>query len=576
MRYRIQIGHPTSDSESYMFSVSVQEEGRHLMVGHKTVHDAIDSKQSHIGSRVSRVIYDLQNLNIGNDTFIASPLGCYNTWQSSFIFALEGLFKIPLLVEARHSVSIQVDDPIWLRVISRYLKSVHIKCAVSRLDSLKSLFSRVMLTTRHAKRGMLATLSYFYNYKPLNLNIKKSLSSYRRIIFTTWLGDSAENFEKDKVDPFFGKLTSEVLSETRDALLFAHVGKLDKEAYGRLKRLADTSHVRSYVNSISIFDYIRVVSEVMFASVRVGASYSYLKRAIKCDLNNTKWTQCAHALFIRQVVSRFMNANPDGQILYMFEGNCWERGIYLAKRMAASRNKVFAYQHTSMSQAFRKAGRAPLHDPDRILCTGKIPTNLMTSIFNFSKEQALPVCSLRLDLSAVKPLKHRLSTEIKTILVLLQGSPYDLSLLSKAAGFNSNCEFLVRAHPLAPIDPSILPVHFRLSQSRALQDDVAVCDMAIYHGTTAAIEVALLGIPCVYIDLNTMDSYDPLFFKIESPLIRQASNQISFEQCLNAYKDIDCELTKLIDDLRQTFLLYFTPPSHDGVKMMVSKMERIV
>ena len=91
-----------------------------------------------------------------------------------------------------------------------------------------------------------------------------------------------------------------------------------------------------------------------------------------------------------------------------------------------------------------------------------------------------------------------------------------LRLLETTFGQNDKYNVRIRPHPLIPLQPAIDRAYlahpdFYSPSTGALADDLQWADAVLYSSSTVGLEAVLLGIPSVYLDVDSLLKTDPMF-----------------------------------------------------------------
>lgn len=211
-----------------------------------------------------------------------------------------------------------------------------------------------------------------------------------------------------------------------------------------------------------------------------------------------------------------------------YEGNAWERMYTLGMREQGQRVEIVGYQHAVVPMAaagvFPQAAesqKCPL--PDRVLTTGKVPADIISSYSAMSGEQVTPVGALRYSYAQDLNVKPPLSVKDNlVVLVALEGLAEAIDLVKYVLDNAAKCDnviFFLRAHPSRPLAVYLDELNVMLedysnvheSEGLNVLEDLQRSDVVLYWGTTMALEALLMGIPLVHFDRNDLLSNDPLF-----------------------------------------------------------------
>jgi hypothetical protein len=213
-----------------------------------------------------------------------------------------------------------------------------------------------------------------------------------------------------------------------------------------------------------------------------------------------------------------------------YEGNSWERMFIIGLREVNPNIEIIGYQHAAIPQSaagiFLSCKEVDLiPHPDRIVTTGKRVTGVLYKYSCLPKDKIQSSCALRYQYlySLVQFPIRKISKNTYTILLVL-GDIKSLSLLLyaiKEAKSLSNINFIIRAHPIVPLEHffsicgmehSDLPNNMRASNVDDVQSDIERCDTVLYWSSTIALEALMMGKPLIYFDMGDVLSFDPMSF----------------------------------------------------------------
>lgn len=518
------------------------------------------------------LIVSLKNYNLTNPVFMCSPLGCENMWQSSFFLALENFFRFKQLLKGGHDTSIICPDSYWYSLIKLEAQKLGYVVDFAQQVTLRKKFCKGLYNLFYAFKKAYQAFRNILNLSlPFMNKAKIAPQGYDVIFFTTWFQRTLQSYKNDKLDPFFGDLPTLIEQRGKKTALFCHIENFVKANTEDISALRQ-NNIYTYHQFLTLTDVLSIFLKVLVSQPKIPLEYKFLSKCIKRDVSCTKWIQSLHALMIQCIAKKFIRLNSNIKVFYTFEGNCWEKGISLAAQgLALPLSMVYGYQHTGFSEFQQKLKAFNPLFPGKIISTGAAASQSLATNFLHKKTSVLTGCHLRGAPFPHTPLKKSFPFEITKILLLLQGTTYDILFLQKAAqyiqGFSG--EVMVRLHPAWQKHPLQLPINY-LRAEGTLQDNLRQSDIVIHSGTTAALEAAYCGIPSVYLDLGF--SYkNNILIKIDDNLFFQhATPNTPFDKFAERLKQSNMLFDQHLYDFRQSYELFFSPATLSAKEALLS------
>lgn len=224
--------------------------------------------------------------------------------------------------------------------------------------------------------------------------------------------------------------------------------------------------------------------------------------------SNLWYHACARGLFQRAPVDR---------LLVPFENRAWERMLALAARELSPRTVVVGYQHATttpfhLNFLLGRGEAESLPLPDRIVTMGSVTLTRLKA--NGFPERLLEEgCALRQTPAERAPVK---AGRVERVLVALASSPEEYSrvlhLLNTAYGDGSGPEFVLRPHPVIPLEAAADSLLFRhrIDPGRPLEDALREADALLFASSTLGLEAVRRGVPAVFLGVGSFLSTDPM------------------------------------------------------------------
>ncbi len=510
----------------------------------------------------NKMIDTLRDHNQNNLVFMSTPFACENLWQSDFFIGLESLFRLKQLLKKEKYISLTCSDFDWQNVIKRETKKREEYVFIEgHKPFLFLLFNKLQSLIAQAHSCQQTLRHMLQMAAPFNTQLKKKINNFDLVFFTMWFQGTIKSYPHNNIDPFFGKIP--VLSKKNGlkTAIFCHIENFQSSNIKEFKNIFNQD-IYSYFNILKIFDILSIWFKVLRGNSFFLGDYNHLKKCIKNDFLKTKWTQSIHALMIKCVVQKIIIKNPEIHIIHTYEGNCWEKGVMMATQNKSKNLSptIIGYQHTSFSDFFQKLRASPFFFPNKILSTGHLASQILIKKFNYKKKLVVSTVSLRPSPFKESPVKQGLPKNFRNVLILLQGSPYDTLFLNEADRFLQNIpvNVTIRPHPNFYINIAELNKKFSFSTQKSLPDDLQSHDIVLHNGTTAALEAAYLGVPCVYIDLGFSFSSNPLDEVENNLLIHKGSKSGGFLKIVQKLIENSDAFPEHLSQFQEWYVSYFS------------------
>jgi spore coat polysaccharide biosynthesis predicted glycosyltransferase SpsG len=208
--------------------------------------------------------------------------------------------------------------------------------------------------------------------------------------------------------------------------------------------------------------------------------------------------------------------------------------------------------------------KAPL--PDRIITCGKIPAEILHKDGNFPHELLHEGCALRYEYLFNSKLLKRKNT--KTILMAfpigLNESIDLLRFLVKAFRATPEYRVKLKPHPSLSMNRVLtegkieLPENFDIVKDKNMLDLFNETDVLLYSETTVCIEALMVGIPVVYIDIDSYYNKDRLFKCKHFKWIAKTENELL--KVIKEIYEMDNKSFKMEQGLAREYIKnYFLP-----------------
>ncbi|MFN0117291.1 MAG: hypothetical protein ACKVQC_03225 [Elusimicrobiota bacterium] len=273
-------------------------------------------------------------------------------------------------------------------------------------------------------------------------------------------------------------------------------------------------------------------------------------------------------------------------LVTLFEGQPWEKIIWLGAKSENSHLMISGYQHTVvMSHAF--ALLKPIENawfvsvPDLVMCTGPSTVLSMQDGFNLQKVKFISYGTHRRGKEKDALVFPRPQAEV--VLVLPEGilseaiELFNLSI--SLAKKNPNLRFIFRCHPVLPFD-KVQPFltqrisdisQIELSKTPVIKDDFLRASLLLYRGSSSALYSVLYGLK----PICTIHKGEPNIDPMSSLRVwrEYASNESEVLKIIENFKNSNSlELNHNWQEAAQFVDNYFCPVSDESFKKVFDNL----
>jgi len=360
-------------------------------------------------------------------------------------------------------------------------------------------------------------------------------------------------------DPFFGQVPNYLKSSGYNVLTIYDPVKCASVA---TKRSVELENVLPWNGFLRVADFIVVYWELVaglfhklprsveFSGRNISREFrfQYLRDSFN---SNTFCTLLMYRAFRR--IARQFNVSA---ALYTFEGNPWEKMLLLALR-ESEKTQILGYQHTVVPLA--SLSMFPIDDetswtpfPDRVLTVGEIPSQILIEQGEYKEIPVTPSCAVRYQALEKIPMKaDRLEKKLLVALEGVLGAAQLVEYILEHAPILKDWNITLRTHPalsLREMNSSLErrvanTSNIRLSNKLNVVDDLKDSSIAMYWGSTVALEALKMGLPLIHFDTQTLMNYDPLFSFSDFKWI--ANRQTNLSHVLNEILLLDSRTLEL-------------------------------
>ena len=361
----------------------------------------------------------------------------------------------------------------------------------------------------------------------------ENVSSHVDVLFISHLLNPAQFYQAD--DFYFSSLPSELSQEGLSAVIALNNFSGKSGSYFQGKRPGGTVPRVILGESLSLkgewYLHKRLSQESRELARQARSRICGLARSVTFRASSEALSNGSlRALRLEVQISELVGRLKPRAIVVIHEGHSWERIAFAAARRADPDILCVAYQHSlifRLQYAIRQ-GLPQQYMPDRIMTSGTATKSLL--------ENALALKNIPIDVLgssrapqpygsdvAKSPVGSSRSTMPKIgCLVVPEGIITECNILFefsiRCAQLCPDVQFIWRLHPLLTFDVILarnaklrkLPCNIRLSEA-SLEEDLAVCRLALYRGTTAIVQAVGTGLRPVYLDRSGEMTIDPLY-----------------------------------------------------------------
>jgi len=417
------------------------------------------------------------------------------------------------------------------------LKEVKVRITKQFISKVKNKISGIRKTWIYLVRSMLSSVlnlvrsnNAFNSHSKIDDN--KPVFLIKSFIFSKSLT------EKDHYkDQFFGNIQPFLEKELDKEDQIVTVVQGFVERYLCYKKLQDVSNeiipVEYFLRlndtllaGASIFWYwvtgaIRIPNVVLFFGYNIT---SMLRELVSSNGKTILFGDYLYFYLARRLAKSYKLK----ACLMTYEGNHWERMFIMGLRSVYPELKIIGYQHSVIPQSaagvfISKHELNIIPHPNQIITTGIKTANILKQYSYFPADSIKSGCALRYEYLYNMDALQRARDNPIVILVALEGVVEASSLLDyamKQAVILSNVKFIVRAHPVIPLELLMklikmrredMPKNMEESHSIEVLDDLKKSDVVLYWGSTISVEALMMGKPLICFNRGDALSYDPLY-----------------------------------------------------------------
>ena len=400
---------------------------------------------------------------------------------------------------------------------------VHVACKLWN-DKLKALLIHVWSFINLSYKIFLIR---FYFKKNINHQGFKKLNTYTlKTFFYESSIDKNNNFSYH--DPMFGRLP-EFLAVNGNLLIITQILGNYKKCLDRIKKNKEYTiiPIEYWLSMSTLFKGLRFLLIFRFDKLfNFPTKYRgiNINKLLKSEIfRNGNDIPLNQYLYYEAMTRCFRNKKID-QYVSTYENNPWEKMAILGIRQMSPLTKIVGFQQSVVPQAsvnvFLSAEELQIMPlPDKIICVGKTPAEIINENSAAPMENIDVGCGLRYEYLWLTPSKKR--KKIRKVLVAPEGVADVIPMINKVIKeLNNNMMYHVslRFHPSLPYENIKDMLDYNLENyknivisSLSLQEDLIENDLCIYWGSTVALEAMSMGIPLIHYNMQTILSYDPLY-----------------------------------------------------------------
>ena len=331
-------------------------------------------------------------------------------------------------------------------------------------------------------------------------------------------------------DAYFGPLVGELAQSEQGPVVVGLPYEQPLGQMGQMKRLRAGFPVLPVESCLALSDVLVCSLRALWAYWRPtrvrqtpffrGADVSYLMReAIRESTRSGDFFISLKVLHAARWLSRRVGLT---RCLYPFENRSWEKMLVMGMTEGSPDIRMVGYQHTSMTphhaNFFMAEGEAAITPlPHAIVTCGDVTRDWILEEGNYPDGMVTSACALRQTLAENPPAigkDSKSNTAIKNLLVILATGEEEYALtfqfLSEALEGNERFQVRLRPHPNLPMleVPDLPGVSI---STGPLPDELQWADAVLYASSTVSMEAIALGIPAIFLDLETFLSTDPMY-----------------------------------------------------------------
>jgi len=395
--------------------------------------------------------------------------------------------------------------------------------------------------------------------KQLKPDIKQKLNKKKdNYVLRTWVDKRSFDDNNKYRDIFYGDLV-EHIKKVNDVFSICVFLSSFEENLAKVK--FNNSHYPVPVIPIFYFqkpfDYFKVVLRQLGSALKVKGQVStseemkfqdhditnLVLREIFENLITGEYRRNLLHYYTAKNVARDVNCKG---FLIPYENHSWEILSILAFQKWSPDTTFIGYQHASISRRLfnyylgaKDRNAIPL--PSKIITVGPAAKRILKDMGNFPEEKLTAGPAFRFQGLYEKRFQPRKSNNkiLVAFSIGLDDSINFLKFMLKTLGENKNYSVLIKCHPSMPMEKILsagklkLPKSFRVIEDRSISELLDEVDMMIYSDTTASMEALMMGIPVIYLDIDSLYEKDALFecnnlkWSVKSPKeLKSAINDI--------------------------------------------------
>lgn len=375
-------------------------------------------------------------------------------------------------------------------------------------------------------------------------------------------------------DAFFGDLHGEALRKGINFLyLVDAIDGYDEDTVTKLRQSQIMLSIYGILSWADIWACIWMLffpgiklRKATFDGIEITNYIEFLGRSARFDFN------IIAEMFYLSVRNICRRAKV-GKLLYVFEGNVYERAIIQAFREQGGKF-VDAFSHAvvyplNLKLFLCSVEREIIPEPDRMLMCGERPLELIKTV----RGVTIPLvraCSLKHIPSGFAGAGLGAS-----VLVVLDGVWTSVNMvewLFGNASVFSGWNVIIRPHPNVSGDNLWsqcvigMPPGFTIS-SASLEDDLRMCFVVVYRQSSVGIQALANRIPVIHLAVDLPLPADPLSF-VEFGRY-EANNAITLRNCLMRIFQQGISITEM-DSAQKAASNFFEPPTGVGLGLFLS------
>jgi surface carbohydrate biosynthesis protein (TIGR04326 family) len=437
----------------------------------------------------------------------------------------------------KDEITIAVDNKYLISQLELYCEKKNIKCMILK----KAKENKLSNFIKSIKNN---TLSLFYKLneknivaKKLNKQIKTRLKTNESYyVLRTWLDNRSFDSNNRYRDIFYGSLVDYIHKRENLIILGVFLSSFEEN----LAKVKDNNS-RHPILVIPTSLFIRF-SDYLKAFVLQLKIFFQSNSQINLSKDIEFHGYNIHLLIKEEMINNLFNGEFRDNLLHYYaaknfarkikckyytvpyENHSWEKLTIMALKKYSPDTLVLGYQHSSISRRLfnyflgkDESNVIPL--PDKIITVGNRPKKILEKYGNIPGEIITEGCTFRYEyLLKKKPRRRKKNKKILVALpVDLNDSINIITFLLKAFEKNKAFTLKIKCHPLRPIEDIMsksglkLPNNFEVIKNKTIEKLLEEVDMFLYSDTASCMEALMLGVPAIFIDIDSLYEKDPLF-----------------------------------------------------------------